>query len=161
MKEDGKILEKRQKMEEKNASNVHINIYGGTNQILPNAVKAEQRFYYRAEQPETPVPDAQPRPWTADDERRLSLYLEKEESLQAYIATLAACTTAQQAGEAVAEMRVNEPKMDSELIVKEKFIRLLLPFLVRLEKGKGIDNLRVNINNAWLGRKRQLRKPTI
>ena len=161
MKEDGKILEKRQKMEEKNASNVHINIYGGTNQILPNAVKAEQRFYYRAEQPETPVPDAQPRPWTADDERRLSLYLEKEESLQAYIATLAACTTAQQAGEAVAEMCANEPKMDSELIVKEKFIRLLLPFLVRLEKGKGIDNLRVNINNAWLSRKRQLRKPTI
>ena len=149
------------KMEEKSASNVHINIYGGTNQILPNATKAEQHFYYRAEQPETPVPDAQPRPWTADDERRLSLYLEKEESLQAYIATLAACTTAQQAGEAVAEMRVNEPKMDSELIVKEKFIRLLLPFLVRLEKGKGIDNLRVNINNAWLGRKRQLRKPTI
>ena len=161
MKEDGKILEKRQKMEEKNASNVHINIYGGTNQILPNATKAEQRFYYRAEQPETPVPDAQPRPWTADDERRLSLYLEKEESLQAYIATLAACTTAQQAGEAVAEMCANEPKMDSELIVKEKFIRLLLPFLVRLEKGKGIDNLRVNINNAWLGRKKQLRKPTI
>lgn len=161
MKEDGKILEKRQKMEEKNASNVHINIYGGTNQILPNAVKAEQHFYYRAEQPETLVPDAQPRPWTADDERRLSLYLEKEESLQAYIATLAACTTAQQAGEAVAEMCANEPKMDSELIVKEKFIRLLLPFLVRLEKGKGIDNLRVNINNAWLGRKRQLRKPTI
>ena len=161
MKEDGKILEKRQKMEEKNASNVHINIYGGTNQILPNATKAEQHFYYRAEQPETPVPDAQPRPWTADDERRLSLYLEKEESLQAYIATLAACTTAQQAGEAVAEMCANEPKMDSELIVKEKFIRLLLPFLVRLEKGKGIDNLRVNINNAWLGRKKQLRKPTI
>ena len=161
MKEDGKILEKRQKMEEKNASNVHINIYGGTNQILPNAVKAEQRFYYRAEQSETPVPDAQPRPWTEDDERRLSLYLEKEESLQAYIATLAACTTAQQAGEAVAEMCANEPKMDSELIVKEKFIRLLLPFLVRLEKGKGIDNLRVNINNAWLSRKKQLRKPTI
>lgn len=161
MKEDGKILEKRQKMEEKNASNVHINIYGGTNQILPNAVKAEQHFYYRAEQSETPVPDAQPRPWTADDERRLSLYLEKEESLQAYIATLAACTTAQQAGEAVAEMCANEPKMDSELIVKEKFIRLLLPFLVRLEKGKGIDNLRVNINNAWLSRKKQLRKPTI
>lgn len=149
------------KMEEKSASNVHINIYGGTNQILPNAAKAEQHFYYRGEQPEIPAPDAQPRLWTTDDERRLSLYLEKEEGLQAYIATLAACTTAQQAGEAVAEMCANEPKMDSELIVKEKFIRLLLPFLVRLEKGKGIDNLRVNINNAWLNRKKQLRKPTI
>lgn len=149
-------------MEEKDTPKViTINIYGGTNQILPNATKAEQHFYYRAEQPVTPAPDAQPRPWTADDERRLSLYLDKEDTLQAYIATLAACTTAQQAGEAVAEMCANEPKLDGELIVKEKFIRLLLPFLVRLEKGKGIDNLRVNINNAWMNRKRQLRKPTI
>ena len=148
-------------MEEKSASSVNINIYGGTNQILPNATKAEQHFYYRAEQPVTPAPDAQPRPWTADDERLLSLYIDKEETLQAYIATLAACTTAQQAGEAVAEMCANEPKLDGELIVKEKFIRLLLPFLVRLEKGKGIDNLRVNINNAWMNRKRQLRKPNI
>ena len=148
-------------MEEKNASSVNINIYGGTNQILPNATKAEQHFYYRAEQPVTPASDAQPRPWTADDERRLSLYMDKGDTLQAYIATLASCTTAQQAGEAVAEMCANEPKLDGELIVKEKFIRLLLPFLVRLEKGKGIDNLRVNINNAWMNRKRQLRKPNI
>lgn len=148
-------------MEEKNASSVNINIYGGTNQILPNAVKAEQHFYYRAEQPVTPAPNAQPRPWTADDERRLSLYIDKEETLQAYTATLAACTTAQQAGEAVAEMCANEPKLDGELIVKEKFIRLLLPFLTGLEKGKGIDNLRLNINEAWMNRKRQLRKPSI
>ena len=148
-------------MEEKNASSVNINIYGGTNQILPNATKAEQHFHYEQGKPEVSAPDEPSRPWSSDDERRLSLYIEKEETLRAYIATLAACTNAQQVGEAVAEMCANEPKMDSELIVKEKFIRLLLPFLVRLEKGKGIDNLRVNINNAWLGRKRQLRKPTI
>lgn len=154
-------LKNDKQMEEKSALNVNINIYGGTNQILPNATKAEQHFYYRAGQPATPVPDTQPRPWTADDERRLSLYIDKEETLQAYIATLAACTTAQQVGEAVADMCANEPKLDGELIVKEKFIRLLLPFLVCLEKGKGIDNLRVNINNAWMNRKRQLRKPTI
>ena len=33
-------------MEEKTASSVNINIYGGTNQILPNATKAEQHFHY-------------------------------------------------------------------------------------------------------------------
>lgn len=154
-------MENNRNMEEKTASSVNINIYGGTNQILPNATKAEQHFHYEEGKPEVPAPDEPSRPWSSDDERRLSLYIEKEETLRAYIATLAACTTAQQVGEAVAEMCANEPKMDSELIVKEKFIRLLLPFLVRLEKGKGIDNLRVNINNAWLGRKRQLRKPTI
>lgn len=64
-------------------------------------------------------------------------------------------------GEAVAEMCVNEPKLNGELIAKERFIRLLLPFLVKVEKGKGIDNLRVNINNAWLSRKKLLKKASL
>ena len=136
-------------MEEKTASSVNINIYGGTNQILPNAVKAEQHFHYPPGKTEEPSTDAQPRPWTADDERCLSLYIEKEGKLPAYVATLAACTTARQVGEAVTQMCADEPRITPELIVKEKFIRLLLPFLVRLEKGKGIDNLRLNINDAW------------
>ena len=89
-------------MEEKTASNVNINIYGGTNQILPNALKAEQHFHYAQGTAEEPSPDEPSRPWLPDDERRLSLYIEKEERLQAYIATFAACTTAQQVGEAVA-----------------------------------------------------------
>ena len=136
-------------MEEKTASSVNINIYGGTNQILPNATKAEQHFHYEQGKPEVSAPDEPSRPWSSDDERRLSLYIEKEETLRAYIATLAACTTARQVGEAVTQMCADEPKITPELIVKEKFIRLLLPFLTGLEKGKGIDNLRLNINDAW------------
>ena len=87
-----------------------------------------------------------------------TLYIEKEETLRAYIATLAACTNAQQVGEAVAQMCADEPKLNGDLIAKEKFIRLLLPFLVRLEKGKGIDNLRLNINEAWAVYKRNRRE---
>jgi len=79
-------------------------------------------------------------------------------ALRAYIATLAACTNAQQVGEAVAQMCADEPKLNGDLIAKEKFIRLLLPFLVRLEKGKGIDNLRLNINEAWTVYKRNRRE---
>lgn len=145
-------------MEEKTASSVNINIYGGTNQILPNATKAEQHFHYVQGQAEEPAPAELSRPWSSDDERRLSLYIEKEETLRAYIATLAACTTAQQVGEAVAQMCADEPKLNGDLIAKEKFIRLLLPFLVRLEKGKGIDNLRLNINEAWAVYKRNRRE---
>lgn len=104
------------------------------------------------------APDEPSRPWSSDDERRLSLYIEKEETLRAYIATLAACTNAQQVGEAVAQMCADEPKLNGDLIAKEKFIRLLLPFLVRLEKGKGIDNLRLNINEAWAVYKRNRRE---
>ena len=136
-------------MEEKTASSVNINIYGGTNQILPNATKAEQHFHYEQGKPEVSAPDEPSRPWSSDDERRLSLYIEKEETLRAYIATLAACTTARQVGEAVTQICADEPKITPELIVKEKFIRLLLPFLTGLEKGKGIDNLRLNINDTW------------
>ena len=148
-------------MDEKTASSVNINIYGGTNQILPNAVKAEQHFHYVQGQAEEPAPAEPSRPWLPDDERRLSLYIEKEEKLQAYIATLAACTTAQQVGEAVTQMCADEPKITAELIVKEKFIRLLLPFLAGLDKGKGIDNLRLNINDAWTAYKRNRREKGI
>lgn len=149
-------MENNRKMEEKTASSV--NIYGGTNQILPNATKAEQHFHYEQGKPEVPAPDEPSRPWSSDDERRLSLYIEKEETLRAYIATLAACNNAQQVGEAVAQMCADEPKLNGDLIAKEKFIRLLLPFLVRLEKGKGIDNLRLNINEAWAVYKRNRRE---
>ena len=145
-------------MEEKNTSNVHINIYGGTNQILPNAVKAEQHFHYTRGKTEETAPAEPSRPWLPDDERRLSLYIEKEERLQACIATLAACTTARQVGEAVARMCADEPKITAELIAKESFIRLLLPFLTGLGKGKGIDNLRLNINDAWAAYKRNRQK---
>lgn len=145
-------------MEEKTASSVNINIYGGTNQILPNAVKAEQHFHYTQGKSEEPVPENPSRPWLPDDEHRLSLYIEKEERLQAYIATFAACTTAQQVGEAVAQMCADEPKITAELIVKEKFIRLLLPFLTGMDKGKGIDNLRLNINEAWTAYKKKRRE---
>ena len=145
-------------MEEKNASNVHINIYGGTNQILPNATKAEQHFHYAQGKAEAPSSAEPSRPWSPDDERRLSLYIEKEESLQAYIAVLSSCTTAQQVGEAVAQMCVDEPKITAELIAKEKFICLLLPFLIGVDKGKSIDNLRLNINEAWAAYKRNRQK---
>lgn len=151
-------FKKRTDMEEKNASNVHINIYGGTNQILPNAVKAEQHFHYAQGKMEEPSTDEPSRPWLADDEHRLSLYIEKEGRLQAYIAVLSACTTAQQVGEAVAQMCVDEPKITAELIAKEKFIRLLLPFLIGVGKGKSIDNLRLNINEAWAAYKKNRRE---
>ena len=155
-------------MEEKNTSNVHINIYGGTNQILPNATKAEQHFHYTRGKAEEAAPAEPSRSWLPDDERRLSLYIEKEERLQACIATLAACTTARQVGaacttarqvgEAVARMCADEPKITAELIAKESFIRLLLPFLTGLGKGKGIDNLRLNINDAWTAYKKNRQK---
>ena len=49
----------------------------------------------------------------------------------------------------MAEMCANEHRQDGDLIAKEKYIHLLLSFLVRVKEGKGIDNLRMNINDVW------------
>ena len=143
-------------MEEK-ASSIVINIHGGNNQILPNATKAEQHFHYTQGKPEELAPEDPSSPWTPADEARLALYIDKEENVQSYIATLTACRTVAEVGEAVVRMCVNEPKVDETLIVKKAFIEVLLPFLTGLEKGKGIDNLRVYINKAWADHKKNSR----
>ena len=141
--------------EEKN--NITFNIYGGSNQILPNATKAEQHFYgdqfakealRKGNSVESPL---------TDDERRLLVYIEKEESLRNYEAQLAVCENAADVGKVVAMMCENEPLITEERIVKEEFIKTLLPFINAVDKGRGISNLRVQINNAWSERKRTLR----
>ena len=142
---------------EEDKNNITFNIYGGNNQILPNATKAEQHFYgdkfaKKALRNGEPAED----PLT-DDERRLLVYIEKEESLRNYVASLAACKTAAEVGRVVAIMCENEPSLTEERIVKEEFIKNLLPFIDGVERGKSIDNLRVQINIAWPERKRILR----
>ena len=139
--------------EEKN--NIIFNISGGNNQILPNATKAEQHFYgdqlakeaLRKGSPEVPL--------LTDDERRLAVYIEKEESLRNYVASLKACKTAAEVGKVVAVMCENEPHLFEDRVAKEEFIEKLKPFLTGVEKGKGIDNLRIHIFNACQQRKRK------
>lgn len=132
--------------EDKN--NIIFNISGGNNQILPNATKAEQHFYGEQFAKEALRKGATEEPLFTDDERRLLVFIEKEESLRNYVASLAACKTAADLGRVVVIMYENEPRLTDELIVKEEFIEKLLPFIPGVEKGRGIANLRVQINNA-------------
>lgn len=138
--------------EDKN--NITFNIYGGSNQILPNATKAEQHFYGDQFAKEALRKGATEEPLFTDDERRLLVFIEKEESLRNYVASLAACKTAADLGRVVVIMYENEPRLTEELIVKEEFIEKLLPFIPGVEKGRGIANLRVQINNALAEYKR-------
>lgn len=138
--------------EDKN--NIIFNISGGNNQILPNATKAEQHFYgdqFAKEALRKGIPADTP---LTDDERRLLMYVEEEESLRNYVASLKACKTAAEVGQVVAIMCENEPHLLKERVVKESFIGKLTPFLTGVEKGKGIDNLRAQINNALEEHKR-------
>ena len=154
-------------------ADVTFNIYGGNNQILPNATKAEQNFYgdefaekilaekshdedlldlqSGKEQKDTSAP-------LSEDEQRLSIYINKVETLRGYITLLRSCKTARDLGEVVATMRQQEPTLTDELIVKQSFITLLLPFVPKWEKGQTVDNIRVAINNAWTARKKAIRQ---
>lgn len=141
-----------------NKNNIIFNISGGNNQILPNATKAEQIFYgdQFAKEALSKGVKADDPPLT-DDERRLMVFIEKEESLRNYVASLAACKTAADVGKVVAMMCENEPRLTAERIVKKEFINTLLPFISDVEKGRGVDNLRAQINNALAEHKRALR----
>ena len=141
--------------EEKNG--ITFNIYGGSNQILPNATKAEQHFYGDQFAKEALRKGVAPEPPLTDDERRLLVFVEKEESLRNYVASLAVCKTAAEVGKVVAMMCENEPGLTAERIVKKEFIEKLIPFINGVESGRGIDNLRSQINTAWSERKHNLR----
>lgn len=139
-------------------TDITFNIYGGSNQILPNATKAEQHFYgdqFAKEALRKGAAVAEP-PLTSD-ERRLMMYVEKEESLRNYVASLAACRTAGDVGKVVAVMCEHEPSITQDRIVKAEFIETLIPFIMGVEKGRGFDNLRIQIDKAWQERKRTLR----
>ena len=141
--------------EDKNS--IIFNISGGNNQILPNATKAEQHFYgdqFAKEALRKGSPEVLP---LTDEERRLAMYVANEDLVRSYVANIKACQTAAEVGQVVATMCENEPRIDETRIVTKAFIEILVPFMTGVETGKGIDNIRNAINNAWAERKRALR----
>ena len=128
-------------------SDIIFNISGGNNQILPNATEAVQHFYgdqyaEKILQKETPSEPINPAL------EKLAIYINKE-SLPTYIAQIGACESATELAKVVVSIAQQDSKLTPEEIVKERFIKLLLPFAPKLTKGKGIDNLRARINDAW------------
>lgn len=145
-------------MEENSKSNVTFNISGGTIQIAPNATTQQQIFYGDQFAERIFQSEGKPSDGLTEDEQRLAIYINKVESLRSYISNLTACQSAKEVGEVVVTMCQNEENVYPELIVKADFIKLLLPFLTHVKSGKGIDNLRVYINDAWTARKRAMKQ---
>jgi len=50
----------------------------------------------------------------------------------------------------VMEMLQNEPKITAEEIVKERFIKKLIPLTPKITKGTSVDNIRARINDAYM-----------
>ena len=131
-------------------NDVTININGGNNQILPNATEAVPNFYgdqFAERIHANPASDGASIPEVS----KLSLYIDKV-NLPGYISQIGECQTATELAQIVMSMLEQEPKLTEEEIVKERFIRLLLPFATKLAKGRTIDNLRARINDALLSR---------
>lgn len=145
-------------MREDDKKGIVFNIYGGSNQILPNATKGEQIFYGDQFAREALRKGSEAERMLTDEERRLAVFVEKEESLRNYVAQLAVCKTAGDVGEIVALMCENEPRLTEERIVKAKFIETLIPLIPGVEQGRSIDNLRIQIDKAWQGHKRALKR---
>ena len=131
-------------------NDVTININGGNNQILPNATEAVQNFYgdqFAERILANPASDGASIPEVS----KLSLYIDKV-NLPGYISQIGECITATELAKVVISIFEQESKLTEEEIVKERFIRLLLPFATKLAKGRTIDNLRARINDALLSR---------
>lgn len=131
-------------------NDVTININGGNNQILPNATEAVQNFYgdQFAEKKLSNTADGIESCPEAD---KLSLYINKV-NIPGYISQIGECLNATEFAKVVISIFEQESKLTEEEIVKERFIRLLLPFATKLAKGRTIDNLRARINDALLSR---------
>lgn len=135
-----------------------FNIYGGNNQILPNATEANQ--YYGGDSSkieDNHAGDDQSVVALTPEAQRLSLYINNVQALRGYLTLLVQCTSAREVGETVALMAQREPALTSEEIVKERFIALLPPLAPQLTKGTSIDNLRIHIDTAWQKRCRTMK----
>lgn len=149
-----------------------ININGGMIQVQPNVTNVVQNFYSDCIIKRTSeasrcheyglnagVQDAAtagdegsaaPAPPVADVVSPLSLYIDKEDVLNAYASRLAECSLAADIALVVVDM-VNNPevKVDKTIMVKERFIKVVRQLAVKTDHGVSICNIRAQINKAW------------
>ncbi len=143
-------------MEMKEDKNVVINIYGGTQQILPNATQAVQHFYGADISRDVFREGALSRQELSPEAKRLSAYINNVEELGVYLTRLSGCTTASELALVVVSMVENRTGVSKELMVRESFIRLLLPLTPGITSGRSIDNIRARINDAWARRPKKV-----
>lgn len=139
-------------MEEKDTTNTTINIYGGTQQILPNATLAVQNFYGADLSQDMTREEASGGLDLSPDAKRLSAYINNVEELTMYLTRLSGCATAAELALVVVSMVESGTGVSKELMVRESFIKLLLPLTPGITSGRSIDNIRARINDAWARR---------
>ena len=104
---------------------IAINIFGGCQQILPNATRAVQNFYGDQFAGERSREEALERLDLSPEARRLSIYIDDTEALAGYVSRLASCVNASELAVVVMDMVERQPRVTREEIVRERFIRTL------------------------------------
>ena len=132
-----------------------FNIYGGSNQILPNATSATQNYYGDEAELEKDDVSKDKEPALSPEATRLFSYINKVEDLRIYLVQIAECTNAVELARVIVKMGEREPKITSEEMVKERFISLFFPLTPLFVSGKTVSNIRARINNAWARRPRK------
>ena len=132
-------------------SDIQIIINGGNNQILPNASTAIQYFFgdRLSEQKQEDNAEGMELPPEA---LALTIYINKV-NVPHYVALIGECKTATDLARVVVDMVTNEPRLTPDEMVQGRFIQLLLPFAVKINKGATVDNVRQRINDEWARRR--------
>ena len=139
-------------MDDKESASITFHIYGGSNQILPNATTATQNFYGGRALQDKPDGGKDMDDLLASVAARLSVYINKVEDVDLYLSQIVECASAAELAKVIINMAEREPNITQELIVKEKFISLFLSITPKFTSGKSIDNIRARINDAWAKR---------
>ena len=100
------------------------------------------------------VRNMQPGETLPAEAQRLLIYI-GEEQLPRYLALIGECRSAAELGKVVVDMCAQELRLTKEEIVKERFIRLLLPLASNFTVGKTVSNIRARINDALANQPRQ------
>lgn len=148
------------------APGVTINVYGGSPQILPAALHAEQHYHGTAAPSSASkaaaaeaTDEATDGGASADGAGLLPLYVPDPADRREWAARLAACTSAGQLAGVVASMAASpHTSLDIFEAVRARFIEGVLPLCPRLREGRSVSNLRKRINDRLLRLTRQQRQ---
>ena len=88
--------------------------------------------------------------------KRLFAYINNVEELTVYLTRLSGCVTSEELALVVVSMVESGTGINKEMMVKERFIKLLLPLAPGITSGRSIDNIRARINDAWARRPKKV-----
>lgn len=133
-----------------------FNISGGTIQILPTALKAEQHFHGSGFTASPAIFSWQETPQPANGhptEIRLAIYISNVSDRNRYVSQLRACQSAAEVGRTVVQMVQESAGLTIDTAKTEPFISILLQLATSVTTGTTVANFRKAIENAWYGRK--------